>query len=351
MTTLFEYDPDIGYRFVPHLKTRVASPDGGYLVRTNGQGFRSDREFERDDAAPRLLVFGDSFTAGDGVSNGSRYSDVLETLFPPLHVHNFGLPGSGTDAQYICYAKLAAGAPCQAVVLAVLVENIRRIVSPYRPSQDAEGGVEFLPKPYFELEPVEGGPDLAGRSGAERLVRHHDPVPREPVTARELESSESVDRGGRFPALRRLVRAVGLQGVVQQLVRYQPTPEYDSPNDPAWRLMRAILLAWRAAIPQPVVLMPLPLYQHVEGTADASAYRQRFGELAAEGNFILHDPLDDLHGYDLETRRSFRFRKDVHLTPAGHRAIAQSLAGTLRPLLAGPTASPSTHSGQAGKAP
>lgn len=326
MTTLFEYDPDIGYRFVPHLKTRVASPDGGYLVRTNGQGFRSDREFERDDPAPRILVFGDSFTAGDGVSNGSRYSDVLETLLPPVQVHNFGLPGSGTDAQFICYRKLAEGAPCQAVVLAVLVENIRRIVSPYRPSQDADGGVEFLPKPYFELE-LDGG--------GERLVRHHDPVPREPVTARELESNEAVDRGGRFPALRRLVRSVGLQGVVQQLIRYQPTPEYDSPQDPAWRLLRAILLAWRAAVPQPVVLMPLPLYQHIEGTADASAYRQRFAELAGEGDFILHDPLDDLHAYDAETRRGFRFKKDVHLTPAGHRAIAQSLAGTLRPLLGG----------------
>src|SRR5262249_38326645 len=80
MTTLFEYDPDIGFRFVPNLKTRVASPDGGYLVRTNGQGFRNDREFERDDATPRVLVFGDSFTAGDGVSNGSRYSDMLEPL-------------------------------------------------------------------------------------------------------------------------------------------------------------------------------------------------------------------------------------------------------------------------------
>ncbi|MFO1159311.1 MAG: SGNH/GDSL hydrolase family protein [Reyranellaceae bacterium] len=326
MTTLFEYDPDIGYRFVPHLKTRVASPDGGYLVRTNGQGFRSDREFERDDAAPRVLIFGDSFTAGDGVSNGSRYSDVLETLLPPVEVHNFGLPGSGTDAQWICYQKLAQGAPCRAVVLAVLVENIRRIVSPYRPSQDAEGGVEFLPKPYFEL---------AQGSEGEKLVRHHDPVPREPVTARELESNEGVDRGGRFPALRRLVRSVGLQGVVQQLIRYQPTPEYDSPGDPAWRLMRAILLSWRAAIPQPVVLMPLPLYQHIEGTADAGAYRQRFGELAAEGRFILHDPLDDLLAHDLETRRGFRFKKDVHLTPAGHRAIAQSLAGTLRPLLGG----------------
>jgi len=130
------------------------------------------------------------------------------------------------------------------------------------------------------------------------------------------------------------VRTVGLQAVVQQLTRYQPTPEYDSPDDPAWRLMRAILLAWRAVGPQPVVLMPIPLYQHVEGTADASAYRQRFAELAREGGFILHDPLDDLHAYDAETRRSFRFRNDVHLTPAGHRAIAQSLAGVLQPLLA-----------------
>ncbi|MGD9884582.1 hypothetical protein [Reyranella sp.] len=346
MTTLFEYDPDIGYRFVPHLKTRVASPDGGYLVRTNGQGFRSDREFERDDPAPRILVFGDSFTAGDGVSNGSRYSDVLENLLAPVEVHNFGLPGSGTDAQFVCYRKLAEGAPCSAVVLAVLVENIRRITSPWRPSQTDDGGVEFLPKPYFELAPAAGPADASDTGSGrlpkpyfelegDRLVRHHDPVPREPVTARELEGDDSVDRGGRFPALRRLVRSVGLQGVVQQLIRYQPTPEYDSADDPAWRLMRAILLAWRAAIPQPVVLMPLPLYQHVEGTADASAYRRRFAELAAEGDFILHDPLDDLHAYDLETRRGFRFRKDVHLTPAGHRAIAQSLAGTLRPLLAG----------------
>lgn len=322
MTTLFEYDADIGYRFVPYLKTRVASPDGGYLVRTNGQGFRNDREFERDDPTPRLLVFGDSFTAGDGVSNGSRYSDQLEELLAPMQVHNFGLPGSGTDAQFICYSKVAAGAQCRAVVIAVLVENIRRIVSPYRPSHDAEGKVEFLPKPYFDLE------------GAQ-LVRRHHPVPRERVTAKELETNDLVDRGGRFPLLRNLVRSAGLQGVVQQLIRYQPTPEYDSPDDPAWRLMRAILLAWRAAIPQPVVLMPLPLYQHVEGTADPSAYRKRFGELAHDGRFILHDPLDDLHGYDAPTRRGFRFKNDVHLTPAGHRAVAESLAGTLRPLLAG----------------
>jgi lysophospholipase L1-like esterase len=323
MTSLFEYDPDIGYRFIPHLKTRVMSADGGYLVRTNALGFRSDREFERDDAsARRILVFGDSFTAGDGVSNASRYSDVLETLLPPLEVHNFGLPGSGTDQHFIAYSKLAKDAPCAAVVIAVLVENIRRVVSAFRPSRDGDGTLEFLAKPYFELE-------------GETLVRRNDPVPLDRMTASDLEDDESLDRGGRFPALRKLVRSIGLQAVVQQLTRYQPTPEYDSPDDPAWRLMRAILLAWRAAVPQPVVLMPLPLYQHVEETADPSAYRRRFRELARDGGFILHDPLDDLLAHDAETRRGFRFKSDVHLTPAGHRAIAQSLASTLAPLVPG----------------
>ncbi len=322
MTTLFQYDPDIGYRFVPHLKTRIATADGGYLIRTNGLGFRNDREFDRDDGTTsRVLVFGDSFTAGDGVSNGKRYTDVLESLLGPIEVHNFGLPGTGTDQQYIAFRKFAEGAPCRAVVIAVLVENIRRVASAYRASQDDRGTVEFLAKPYFELH---GG----------ELVRFNAPVPRERVSAHELEDGAKVDRGGRFPALRKLVRAAGLQRLVQQLTQYQPTPEYDRVDDPAWLLLRAILLAWRSTIDRPTVLMPLPLYQHIEGTADPSAYRARFVELARDGNFVLHDPLDDLLSYDAVTRRGFRFEKDVHLTPAGHRAIAESLFKTLDPLVA-----------------
>lgn len=320
MTTLFQYDPDIGYRFVPHLRTRIATEDGGYLVRTNALGFRNDREFEAIDAADRILVFGDSFTAGDGVSNGKRYTDILDALLAPIEVHNFGLPGTGTDQQYIAYRKFAREAPCRAVVIAVLVENIRRVASAYRAAQDERGEVEFLAKPYFELH-------------GDELVRFNDPVPRERVSAADLEEGARVDRGGRFPALRKLVRAAGLQRFVQQLTQYQPTPEYDRPDDPAWRLLRAILLAWRAIVDCPAVLVPLPLYQHIEGTADPGAYRARFAELARDGDFVLHDPLDDLLAHDAATRRGFRFEKDVHLTPAGHRAIAESLFKTLGPLL------------------
>lgn len=330
MNPVFQYDPDLGFRFIPHLKTRIATPDGGYLLRTNALGFRNDREFEpKADGVRRVLVFGDSFTAGDNVSNGQRYSDVLDKALAPVEVHNFGLPGSGTDQQFIAYRKFAEGADCDVVVIAVLVENIRRIVAAYRPSEGSDGQVELVAKPYFELE-------------GDALVRRHDPVPPERLTPEALEEAGKVDQGGRFPELRKLVRKLGLQSVVQQLTRYQPTPEYDSPDDPAWRLMRAILLAWRARIGQPVVLMPIPLYQHIEGTADPAAWRARFGEVAAEGGFILHDPLDDLWSYDAQTRRGFRFKTDVHLTPAGHTAIAQSLLRTLKPLLPPPASNAET---------
>ena len=80
MRQLYEYHPIIGFRFVPGLKARVSHEGGGYLVRTNETGFRSNYEFasERNGAARRILLFGDSFTAGEGVSNGQRYSDFLE---------------------------------------------------------------------------------------------------------------------------------------------------------------------------------------------------------------------------------------------------------------------------------
>src|SRR5262245_10687095 len=107
---LLEYHPVAGLRFIPGLRTRVEHEGGGYLLRTNEAGFRSEREFEphRQAGGARILLFGDSFTAGDGVSNAHRFSDVLETLVPGTEVYNFGLPGTGTDQQYLTCTHLAA---------------------------------------------------------------------------------------------------------------------------------------------------------------------------------------------------------------------------------------------------
>ena len=320
----FEYHPRIGYRFIPGLKARIRSESGGYLVRVNQAGFRCDREFVRSKTpgTRRALLFGDSFTAGDGVSNGKRYGNLLEELVPSIEVFNFGLPGTGTDQHYLAYQEFGAKLEHDLLIIAVLVENVRRIAAHYRLYQDERGRHLCLAKPYFT---VENG----------RLVLHQVPVPRDPLPEEALSAEEGkrVDRGGRFPRLRGIASRYGGKDFLQAVTRYQPVPEYGDPKNQAWQVMRAILSEWVQGHAGPALLVPLPLYQHVEGTSDPAPYQRRFRELAAETGCALHDPLPDLMEYPLAERRAFRFERDVHPTPAGHRALAQSMVPVVTRIL------------------
>jgi hypothetical protein len=326
---LFQYDPAFGYRFIPGQKARVAHEGGGYLLRANGAGFRCDHEVVPAKAPGtfRILLFGDSYTAGDGVSNKHRFGDVLEQLVPGVEVLNFGLPGSGTDQQYLIYREVAPPIEHDLVVIAVLVENIRRIVARFRPYQAPDGSPILLAKPYFTL--ADDG----------ELALHNVPVPRDPLTAETLPEAERghVDRGGRLVWLRELVNRAGPRAKewAQRITRFQPLPAYGSASDPAWRLMRAILERWLAEIKTPVLICPIPLYQYVEGTSSPKPYLARFAELSDPPRVRIHDPLPDLWRHTREARRGFRFGEDPHPTPAGHRALAESLARPVRALLEG----------------
>ena len=321
---LFEYHPVIGHLFIPDLKARVPHEAGGYLVQTNSAGFRSDRQFvgERTPGYRRVLLFGDSFAAGESVSNRQRYSDLLEGRIPALEVYNFGMPGTGTDQQYLVWKECAQNIGHDLVVIAVLVENVRRIVARYRPYYDEKGQKQIYAKPYYTLQ-------------GDELRLHNVPPRRSPIEEHEIpaEERDTVDVGGRFQHLRWAVNALGAKELLQRFTRFQPVPEFDSPDTPGWLLMRAVLAQWVRAIGKNVMIMPLPFYQHVEGTSDPVPYQTRFRDLAAELGCALHDPLPDLLKYSAAERRAFRFRTDIHPTPEGHEALARSLAPAVEKLL------------------
>lgn len=326
MRQLYEYHPVVGYRFIPNLKARIPHEGGGYLLQVNDSGFRSNRPFvkERPAGCQRVLFFGDSFTAGDAVTNHQRYTDLLETRIPNSEVYNFGLSSTGTDQQYLVWREFAQGIEHNLVVIAVFVENVRRVVARFRPHNDEAGRERIYAKPYYTLE-------------HEELRLHHVPPRPEPIDTHELTPDEkgTVDSGGRFPLLRKVVTALGVKNAVQQLSRYQPVPAYDSRDTADWRLMRAILEQWVRAIDKPVVIMPIPLPQHIDEMCDASSYQARFAELASELGCTLHDPLPDLLQYSKAQRRRFRWETDIHFTPEGHDVIARSLAPVIEKLLAG----------------
>ena len=320
MRQLFQHHPTIGYHFIPGLKARGMHENGGYLVRVNGAGFRSNREFAlaKQPGVKRALLFGDSFTAGNGVANDKRYGDVLEKLIPGLEVYNYGIPGTGTDQQYLAYRQFAQETEHDLLIIAVLVENIRRIRSRYRFFTDDTGTSRLYKKPFYELD---GG----------QLLLRGVPVPSNPFEESELSDVErrTIDRGGPLPGIRKTIESFGIKDMCQRLMRYQPVPEYNNPADPAWLLLRAILERWIREHPKPVLLVPIPLHLFVEETSDPAAYQRRFREVRETTGCLYHDPLPDLLKYPLTQRKAFRFVKDTHLSPAGHVALAKSLESSV----------------------
>jgi carbamoyltransferase len=328
--SIFQYHPTYGFHFIPGVKARIPHEGGGYLVRANAAGFRADREFaaSRTPGFRRALLFGDSYTAGDGVSNGARYGDLLEKQVPGLEVYNYGLPGTGTDQHYLVYADVAPRIEHDLVIIAVLVENIRRVVSRYRIFENADGEKVALAKPYFALDE------------RRELVLHHVPVPpgEVPIDALPAEEKRHVDRGGDLPLVRRALNLLGptVKSAIQGALGQNPLPSYDSSSDPAWKLLRAILLRWVSESSVPALIVPLPLYHYVEDIADPSAYQARFADLARESGAHLHDPLPSLRALPAAERRALRFQHDVHPTPFAHEQLARSIGAAVAPLVRAP---------------
>ncbi|WP_343676659.1 SGNH/GDSL hydrolase family protein [Paraburkholderia heleia] len=319
---LMQYDPVLGYRFVPRLKLRIPHEGGGYLVKTNGDGFRCDHQVTpHKNRAHRVLVFGDSFTAGDGVSNGKRYSDVLEENLCDTEVLNFGLSNSGTDQQYLIFQQYAGKIDYDAVVIGLLVENIQRNIVRERGWADHSGETICVPKPWFELSPG-GGLTLKGVPV---------PLPYKPDVATARESRRRSLRTN----LREMVNKLGpdFKDFCQWLTKFQPLPEYGSAGSIGWKLLHAILDKWVSELTVPAVIAVIPVYQYVEETANYKDIRRRFDELAQSIDVPIYHVVDDLQREPAGTRRQLRFRTDCHLTPTAHRIIGQALAKLVAPLL------------------
>ena len=338
MRQIYEYQPVVGFRFVPQTRARVPHEGGGYLVRTNASGFRCDHSFERQRKAGtrRILLFGDSFTAGEGVSNGQRYGDRLEQLIAGIEVYNFGLPATGLDQHYLVYREYAQNIEHDLLVIAVFVENIRRVGSRYRYFLNEQGERVLYAKPYYTLH---DGP----------LELHGVPPPKRPVDPAALSGT---DRGyisavERFPRLKRLFHRLkrqpwfddlaiksGLKDRLLAIAGYQPIKEYENPANEAWLVMRALIDTWIRNHPKPVVLMPIPLHHYVYGLSNPRAYQARLRSAAEAAGGAFFDPLPALAKPSLEERHSYYFPVDGHLTKAGHQALAGAMAPCISALLA-----------------
>jgi len=90
-----------------------------FTPRLNSDGFREEPDFPTD--KPRILMLGDSYTAGFGVVDGSRrFSDLVERDLG-AHVYNAGVPGTAPHdwGRYLDLLLPTYMPNCVVVVLAL----------------------------------------------------------------------------------------------------------------------------------------------------------------------------------------------------------------------------------------
>jgi hypothetical protein len=322
------HHPILGYEYAPGTRYTLLRPGGGdYVLAVNSAGIRSSRDYslEKPPATFRILAFGDSFAAGQFLSNEHRFSEILERRVPGLEVINFGLEGTGTDQQVLMYEHVGRRYEHDAVMLLPFLQNIRRNMVEARPSLDPETGRQvLLPKPRFAL--VDG-----------RLELRNVPVPDErrpfdegdAATLRGTDADVGLSRQVK-DGLSRLWLVQQAKKVLYPLLRYDPFPEYKDPRSAEWLLMAALIRRFKELAGQrPLVIVPLFYVSYVR-YGMSRAYWQRFGSLADGRGTYAIDVLPHFRRLGPDAIRCFQEPHDAHLSADGHLVLADALAAEMR---------------------
>lgn len=320
-----EYDAEIGYRYKPNTRQVLSKPGGGnYEIAVNPAGIRSDREYSHRKPVGifRMLVFGDSYVAGQFVSNNQRFSELLERRNQNLEVINFGLEGTGTDQQLLLYERIGPTYEHDLVLLFPFLQNIRRNLVEAREGYDPKTGDRVVRyKPRFELAGVD-------------LVLRNVPVPQggqtQKTTVQDVTDSTTGVAGQVKARLSTMPGAYAVKKALYGVFPWEPFPEYRNSRTPAWQLMEAIIRRFKSSCGAvPFVIVPV-FYDNYVRYRMARNYWSRFSSLSAMPRTYVIDLLPYFKRIGPDAIRAFQRPHDCHFSEFGHVLLANALEEELR---------------------
>lgn len=320
---LIQYDANLGWRLQSNW--RGEHRHGDFLARysTHRLGFRGDTAFpQRDPARPLTAVVGDSFTFGFGVNDDATFVHLLDAAAPGgATFANFAVPGFSTDQEALLIEREVTQIQPRRILLVVyvgndLLDNPRpsplqvRSPKPYFEWQDDKLQLRNTPVPPPPAPPAESlasailGPDRATWPWRVRLEQQSE-------IFRVLSQSAGGHDFSADVASRRLQPTVVLFGRLLERIRRTTEQRHIE--------LVVAVLAGRSHALHPRTLSGR--YQEY--------FRTEVLRLAKEAEIPAVDIADHLRKNADDAKEPWFYLNDGHLTPAGHKVVAEFLARNL----------------------
>jgi len=315
---MIRFDSQLGWRLVANWSGAHRHHDYDVVYHINRSRFRG--EAPEPHGGLTYAVLGDSFTFGQGVGDEQTFVHLMAAADERRHAFlNLGVPGYSTDQEYLLLEERVVDFELDVVVLvAYLGNDLFDNRLPF-PLQGTQG------KPLFRL-------DAGG------LTLENSPVPRrsKPAAARGTSLSSIVAGDDRAPKRSSLRTRVGRWEVFRRLGLFQPRgptsdEDFQRRFEPALKLFYALVDAMSVACERhgarlEVVLLPGRSF--VTNPESVSAHYQDYlrgrivGDLTAVS---IIDVASMLRAAGGRSATEWYFPNDGHLTPLGHRVVADFL--------------------------
>ena len=147
------YDPELGWAHIPEQRIENFYAPGKHIT-INEAGVRGLTPITtpKPDGTFRLICLGDSFTMGYGVGDEETFPALLEKQHASLETVNMGQGGYSIGQCYLWYRRQAEVLNADAVVLSIIVADLKRL--------GIERTVNGYATPGFTLVEGEGGVDV-----------------------------------------------------------------------------------------------------------------------------------------------------------------------------------------------
>lgn len=303
-----EYDPLLGWRNKANTQGMHRIAESTSNVKINSKGVRdAEYEYSKGSGTFRILVFGDSMTWGYGVEAEERYTNVLENkLDNNVEVINMGVPGYGTDQEYLLLKEEGIKYSPNLVIFDFDI---------YTDACDVSNTVRYryYSKPKFNLV-------------GDELILTNVPVPLSPNLYQKVNRLLSGLRSYVF--IRDCILSIDfIREVLSGAVQYQSNTKCEGSNqksEDVMHLITKIISEVNNFIKSNngklvVVIIPNKGQVYEEGSTFQNDFLKEFGN---KQNIKIID-LSPEFKESTKKGNDLYFKKDLHLNKNGHKLAAE----------------------------